>query len=89
MRALVTQNREKVEVLKVFFASVLISKTGLKESQMWTAGKVRISEHAPLMEDQVSECLANCTYLGPVGMYTQVVRELAPVTARSLLVTFS
>lgn len=85
-----TQDREKAEVLKAVFASVLISKTGLKEYQMWTGGKVRIREHAALMEgNQGSESLANCTYLSPVGMYIQVVTELAPVIAGSLLVTFS
>ena len=89
-----TKNVEKVKVHNAFFPSVFSGKTSLQKSQtLEIMGKVQGKVYLPSVEEnQVKEYLNKLDRLdwsvSHDGMYPRVLRELADVLARLLLIIF-
>lgn len=91
--ALVTENAEKVELLKAAFASVSTAKTGPQEPQsLEIKQKVWEKEDSPLVEeDWIRNHLGKLDAhksLGPDGMHPWVLKEQADIIAQPLSITF-
>lgn len=89
MGALVTEDIEKVELLKAFFSSIFNAKTNPCESQVLET-RVRVwgKENFPFIkEDLVKGCLGKLDAHKSIdlnGMHSPVLRELAEVIAMPL-----
>ncbi|PKU39612.1 rna-directed dna polymerase from mobile element hypothetical protein [Limosa lapponica baueri] len=86
---MVMQDIEKAEVLNAFFSS----KTSLQQDASEAAGKVWSKEDTPLVEeDQVRDCLSKLDVyksMGPDGIHSHMLRNLADVIARPFSVMFA
>ncbi|GAB0183716.1 mitochondrial enolase superfamily member 1 [Grus japonensis] len=90
---LVTKDIEKAKVLSAFFVSAFTSMTGFQQSQVpKTDGKAWSKEDLPSVEeDLVRQYLSKLDphkSTGPDGMHPQVLKELADVIVRPLLIIF-
>ncbi|GAB0177253.1 mitochondrial enolase superfamily member 1 [Grus japonensis] len=91
MGDLVTQDMEKAEVLKDFFASVFTGKCLSHTGQVTEGRDWENAEPPTVGEDQVREYLRNLKVhksMGPEELHPRVLRELADEVARPLAIIF-